>query len=144
MKSLSRLVLAAALATGVSCSSITPATINVGDQCFRCRRTIIETRLAAEIVDPNGLAYKFRSSGCLAKYLADHPEDNGTIFVTDFATGRMMQTADATFVPVLLDSTTGERDFRAYRTKIEAEKVAKELGVTATDWAGVREQAPRS
>ncbi len=141
MKQLPRLALALALAAGVSCSSITPVAVNVGDQCFRCRRQIAEPRLAAEIIDANRLAYKFRTSGCLARYLADHPSDTGTIFVTDFPTGRMMQTAEAAFVPVLIDPNTGERDYRAYKNKADADKAARELGATPVDWTAVLAKA---
>ncbi|MGE5244375.1 MAG: hypothetical protein ACM3SQ_09125 [Betaproteobacteria bacterium] len=137
MKLLSRVALALALAAGAACSSITPVAVNVGDQCFRCRRPILETRLAAEMVDSSRLAYKFRTTGCLAKYLVDHPSDTGTLFVTDFTSGKMMPTADATFVPVVLDPNTGESDYRAYRNKADADKAAQELHATALDWTTV-------
>jgi hypothetical protein len=142
MKPITRFALALLLASGVSCSSsLKPAAINVGDQCFRCRRPIVETRLAAEIIDANGLAYKFRGAGCLAKYLADHPSDSGTIFVTDFASGKMMQIAGMSFVPVIVDENTNEGDYRVYADKTEAATAAKALNVTPLDWQGVLSKA---
>lgn len=141
MRRLSRVALALALGAGVSCNSVTPTAVSVGDQCFRCRRTITETRLAAEMIDPSRLAYKFRTAGCLAKYLRDHPSETGSLFVTDFPSGRMLLAAQASFVPVVIDESTGERDYRAYGTKADAEQAARALRETPLDWHTVLAKA---
>ena len=49
-----------------ACSTISPVAIHDGDQCFRCRRPIVERTMAAELMDGNRFASKFRAPGCLA------------------------------------------------------------------------------
>jgi hypothetical protein len=115
--------------------------IHDGDQCFRCRRPIVEKAMAAELMDGNRFASKFRSSGCMAKYLADHPDETGTTFVADYATGKLMRPERLQFVPVLLNPNTGERDYRAYLQKADADRAAAELHSAPIDWKTVLEKA---
>lgn len=137
MKTLTGLALAATALLAVSCSSVKPLQVNAGDTCYACRRIILETRLAGEMVDPNGLAYKFRAPGCMAKYLSEHPNEKGTVFVTDFATGHMIDPARAVFVPVIIDENSMERDYRAYLRKADADAFAAQAKTTAVDWTAV-------
>ena len=121
----------------VSCTAtIAPVKINAGDQCFRCRRIIADTRLATEQIQ-GGLTSKYRAPGCMAKYLVAHPDEGGTLFVTDYATGKMIRPAEAIFVPALLDSLTGESDYRAYKDSADASAPARELATTLGDWQTV-------
>ena len=124
----------------LSCSSVRPVAIHEGDQCFRCRRPIAERAMAAEMMDGT-LPSKFRTSGCMAKYLADHPYETGTTFVTDYATGKFIGPARAWFVPVVTDAHTGERDYRAYGLKADADAAAAELHSAPVDWTTVLEKA---
>jgi hypothetical protein len=110
--------------TLMSCSSVAPIKVNAGDQCFRCRRTIQDARLAAETITPNGFVSKFRAPGCMAKYLVSHPDETGAIYVTDYTTGKMFSPEVGWFVPVLLNRDTGERDYRAYRNQADANSAA--------------------
>jgi hypothetical protein len=124
----------------LSCGSASPVKVNAGDQCFRCRRTIGDTRVAGEIVD-GGLATKYRGPGCLAKYLAAHADETGAIFVTDFTTGKMFQADRGSYVPVVVDPNTGETDYRAYKMKVAADEAARELKTAAIDWSTVISRA---
>jgi hypothetical protein len=132
-------VMAAAALT--SCSSITPVKVSAGDQCFRCRRAVVDERLAGETIDANGFVAKFRAPGCMAKYLVTHPSETGAEFVTDYATGKMISPDAAFFVPVVLDPNTGERDYRAYRLKPDANVAATGLGSAPVDWKTVLDKA---
>lgn len=123
-----------------SCSSIAPVKITAGEQCYRCRRTIVDERVAAEIISGSFVS-KFRAPGCMAKYMVDHPDDRGTIFVTDYTTGKMIAPQDAYFVPLTVNDATGERDYRAYRLKAIADLTAADLKTTAVDWKTVLERA---
>jgi hypothetical protein len=125
----------------LSCSSVRPMAIHDGDQCFRCRRPIVEKAMAAEMLDGNRFASKFRTSGCMAKYLADHPGETGTTFVTDYATGKWVRPDRALFVPVLLNGDTGERDYRVYLQKADADAAAAEFHSVPVDWTTVLEKA---
>lgn len=137
----SRLVLLGAASLLVSsCSAIAPVRINAGDQCFRCKRIISDTRLATEQIQ-GGLTSKYRAPGCMAKYLVAHPDEGGTLFVTDYATGKMIPPAEAIFVPVLLDRNTGEADYQAYKTSADASAAAQELATTPVDWQTVLDRA---
>jgi len=124
----------------LSCSSVKPIAIQDGDQCFRCRRPIVEKAMAAEMLD-GSFASKFRTSGCMAKYLAEHPNETGTTFVTDYATGKWVRPEQALFVPVVVNSDTGERDYRAYLQKAAADAAAAEVHSVPIDWTTVLEKA---
>jgi hypothetical protein len=123
-----------------SCSTIAPVKVSVGDQCFRCRRSIQDARLAGEVIGGSGFVAKFRAPGCMAKYLAAHPEETGTVFVTDYTTGKMVRPDTALFVPVVLDGNTGERDYRAYRVKAAADEAAIDAKTVPYDWKAVLEK----
>ena len=120
----------------LSCGSVQPIAIHDGDQCFRCRRPILEKSLAAELMD-GSLGSKFRTAGCMAKYLADHPGETGTTFVTDYPTGKLVRSDQALFVPILLNPDTGERDYRAFLQKADADAAAAELHAAPVDWPTV-------
>ena len=51
-----------------ACSSVPPVAIRAGDICEGCRRQIQDTKIAAEIVDARGLAMKFRTVSCMARF----------------------------------------------------------------------------
>ena len=124
----------------LSCSAIAPVKINAGDQCFRCRRTIVDTRLAAEKIE-GGFVSTYRAPGCMAKYLVAHPDETGRAFVTDYATGKMISPDHAVFVRVVMDRHTMERDYRAYKLRADADTAAAELGTTPVDWPTVLSSA---
>ena len=50
-----------------------PRHIGEGEICFRCHRVIADARLAAEMMDRN-LPTKYKTSGCMARYVAAHPD----------------------------------------------------------------------
>jgi hypothetical protein len=124
-----------------SCSSIAPVKVNAGDQCFRCRRTILDSRLAGEVIDGNGFVAKFKAPLCMAKYLVAHPEETGTVYVTDAVTGKMVPPESALFVPIVVNRDTGERDYAAYRYGADAEHAALGANTVPRTWAAVREAA---
>jgi len=136
---------AAGIAMGVllvlSYGSVRPVAIQAGDQCFRCRRPIADRAMASELMDGNRLASKFRAPGCLAKYLADHPDETGVTFVTDFATGKWIRPEQAHFVRVVVNRDTGESDYRAFINPADAAAAALELHATPVDWKTVRANA---
>jgi hypothetical protein len=70
-----RWLIVAASLFALGCSSVQPLKIAAGDRCFRCGRTIEDVRLAGEVIDKRGHALKFRTAGCMAKYLAGQPAD---------------------------------------------------------------------
>jgi hypothetical protein len=140
MKAVRILLFGLAPVIALSCSSIAPVKINAGDQCFRCRRTITDPKVATEMID-GSFATKYRGPGCMAKYLVAHPDETGRLLVTDFTSGAMIAPTTATYVPVIVDEKTREGDYRAYALKTEAEKAARALNATPIDWATVLEQA---
>jgi hypothetical protein len=126
----------------IACATIKPAKITAGDQCFRCRRTITDTNLAAERV--TAFVEKFRAPGCMAKYLVAHPDETGPIFVTDYGTGKMISPDQALFVPIVLDAITGETDYRAYHLKVEADQAAIVFHTVPVDWQTVLDRAKQA
>jgi len=124
-----------------SCSAVAPVKVAMGDQCFRCRRPILSERVATESIDTNGFVSKFRGPGCMAKYLVAHPDQKATLFVTDFATGKMVPPEAAFYVREVVDRNTGETDYRAYRDQAEANHAAAELQAKYVRWNEVLDKA---
>src|SRR5436190_293936 len=138
MRPFSVIACAAVSMAAIACSSLQPVKIAAGDQCFRCRRVIVDTRMAAETIGRSGgLVSKFKAPGCMATYLANHPPGDDAVFVTDFTTGKMIPPERARFVPMIVNRDTGERDFYAYLDPREADAAALEFRSSATDWQGV-------
>jgi hypothetical protein len=102
-----------------------PVAVQIGDRCLRCRQSIGDTRVAAEIVDTMRAPFPFRTAGCLAKYIKANPEMSyEAIFVTDHNTGRMLAASDAWFVPTALAAPDGKGtrpDYVAFRSRADAE-----------------------
>jgi len=137
-----RLAISAIVAlTLVGCSSVRPVAIKSGETCYGCRQVIVDTKLAAEMIDTQGHAFKFRTVGCLAKYLRDHPGETlaGT-WVTDYNTGRFVPTANATYVRAVIDENTMERNYYAFRSAQDAATFAQEKSSAAVDWLAVQRQ----
>jgi copper chaperone NosL len=130
------LVLAIALLAG-SCTPVKPVAIHSGDLCFRCRRSIDQPKLAGEIVDARGRAFKFRTVKCMATYLAAHDEELKGIFAVDQTSGDFVQVESATFVPATIDSRTGEQDYLAFGSAAEATRVARTERQPTLDWPAI-------
>jgi hypothetical protein len=125
----------------ISCTSVAPVKIVAGDQCFRCKRSIHDERIAAERIDGNYFAAKFRGPGCMAKYIVVHPDPGASVFVTDYASGKLIAPGNALFVPVVVDRQTNESEYRAYRQQADAEAAAVDLHATPLTWDAVLDKA---
>jgi hypothetical protein len=139
MRAAQTLLAAVAGAALIGCTSLAPVKVNAGDQCFRCRRTIQDARLAGETIDHNGFVSKFRAPGCMAKYLVNHQEDKSAVYVTDYTTGKMFRPESVWFVPVVVNRDTGERDYRAYRQESDAIAAALDVHAAPMRWSAVIE-----
>jgi hypothetical protein len=127
--------------TMLSCSSVAPVKVVAGDQCFRCRRIIHDERIAAERIDGNYFAAKFRGPACMAKYIVGHPDPGASVFVTDYGSGKMIAPTNALFVPVVVDRQTNETEYRAYRQEADAVAAAAGLHVMPVTWDAVLDKA---
>ena len=141
MRAYAILLIGAGALLTLSCGSVSPIAIHDGDQCFRCRRPIVERATASELMDGNRFGSKFRAPGCMAKYLAAHPDETGTTFVTDYATGKWVRPDRALFVPVIVNRSTGESDYHAFANKADAAAAAAESHTEPIDWAAVLKNA---
>src|ERR1041384_3762028 len=134
-----RIVLGALMVSVVACSSVAPVKVESGEVCFRCRRVIADSRLAAETID-RSLVSTFKTSGCVAKYLAQHPADASFVFVTDFKTGKLVTPSNALFVPTF-NRDNGEKDYIAYADRAAADSEAFSRGTRAVTWTSVVDEA---
>jgi NosL protein len=125
----------------VSCSSVSPVKVEAGDRCYRCRRSISDERVAGEAIYGPQFVAKFRGPGCMAKYLVAHPDEKPVLFVTDYASGKMIAPQGAFYVSEVLDRNTGESDYRAYQEQADAAAFAAETHATLVAWNAVLEQA---
>jgi hypothetical protein len=133
-----RWLIVAAGVLAVGCSSVKPLPVVSGDRCFRCQRPIDDLKLAGEMIDEGGHAFKFRSPGCMAKYLAEHPgEHYKGLFVTDHNTGKFIKASDATFARVPLSRISVEKDYVAFGHAEDAEALAKQENGTTMAWDAV-------
>ena len=131
-----KLALAAVLFVAAgACSSVSPRPIRAGELCFRCKRVIVDTRVAAQTID-GGLASNFRSPGCVARYLAGHPSEQSVVFVTDYESSKLVPVASAVFVQTL-NRDTGEVDFAAYTDQKAAAIEAAKRNTSPVAWAAV-------
>src|SRR5689334_8152895 len=83
-----------------------PDTIGEGEVCYRFHRVITNARLAAEMMDRN-LPTKYKTPGCMARYVAAHPNTGSRYYVTDFSSGGLIDAEHAFFVPVVINDKTG-------------------------------------
>jgi hypothetical protein len=121
------------------CSSVKPVAINAGEPCYRCQRVIEEPKMAAELVDDNGQARKFKTPACLATFLKDNPDEKAHIYVTDYASGELFPVQTALFVRIKLsEGEKVERDFVAFKNLADAKAAAEMNTSRAVDWAAVR------
>jgi hypothetical protein len=129
------------LAVIVGCSSVAPVSVRVGDVCESCRRPIQDVKIAAEVVPPAGqLPLKFRTVSCMARYLHEHSDTQGEVFVTDYATNRLIQARSAVFVKSEIDPNTKELDYFAFGDVRAAVAFGKKVGGTGTDWPAIRQR----
>lgn len=122
------------------CASVKPVPISAADLCFRCQRPIVETRLAGEVINSNGIAMKFRTVQCMATFLAERPQPVRVIYVTDYLTGKPIRAGSATFVRTVIDERTGERDYMAFSRVQDALAHAKR-GARPVDWSTILRDA---
>jgi hypothetical protein len=136
MKPRAMLVLASLLLA--ACSGLSPVPIQSGDKCFRCRRPISDLRIAAEIVDQDGRAFKFRTSGCMAKFLKEHPQEGARVFVVDYPTGRLVKAEGAIFIPTMMgEGPERALDYSAYALTESAREAAAREKTTPVSWDDV-------
>lgn len=141
MRTAASIVVGVILLVIVSCSSVRPVAIRAGDLCEGCRRPIQNVKIAAEIVPPdNRLPLKFRSVTCMARYLHEHGMESGTVFVTDFEKGRLIQARSAIFVKSEIDENTKELDYYAFGDVPSAVAFGKKSGGSATDWPAIMQR----
>lgn len=134
MKSRAMLVVAGLLLAG--CSGPQPVQVGAGDLCFRCRKPIVEVRYAGELIDKEGRAFKFRTIGCMSKFLKAHPaEEFAGMFATDFASGRMVKVSAVKFVPTMMgEGPMRAIDYVAYYSDSGATEAAQREKTQPVTW----------
>jgi copper chaperone NosL len=137
MKSRAMLVMAGLVFA--ACSGPQPVQVVAGDVCFQCRKMIVEPRYAAEVIDSEGRAFKFRTAGCMARFFKANPgEQFAGVFATDFATGRMVKVSAVQFVPTMMgEGRDRTMDYVAYYAKETADDAARRANTAPVDWQKV-------
>ncbi len=138
-----RTAIALMVVLAAGCSTLPPAPIAVGDVCVRCSRVIRNTRLAGEIVDSGGLAWKFRTAECMAKYMTSKNPDAAAVYVTDYSSGRLVKATAVTFVPslILVEGKDKTREYVAYYNSSAAREAAAREKTTPIEWDQLLEVA---
>jgi len=135
------LALAALVAAG--CSSLPPTPISANDVCFRCSRTIGDTKFAGEIIDSGGRAFKFKTPACMAKFIVTQNPDAAAIYVTDFQSGRLVRATAVMFVPTMVGEQYKKKElsYMAFSSSKTAREVAAREKTTPVEWEQVLETA---
>ncbi len=138
MKSRATLLMAV-LVLIAGCSGVQPVQIAAGDVCFECRRAVAEPRIATELIDQDGRAFKFHSAGCMARFLKKNPaQQSKGIFATDYATGRMVKVSAVKFVPTMIgEGRERTLDYVAYYAAESAAEAAAKEKTEPVNWDGV-------
>ena len=136
MRALAVVALASIL---VSCAAPPkPTNVALGEACWRCKRPINNDRIAAEQVGPNGLAAKFRTIHCMSTWLAQQPKaPEGWLYVANYERGGWIRANSASYVRVIVDRNTMERDFIAFADASRAAEAARTNNSTVVGWDAV-------
>ncbi len=120
------------------CASVTPVPIGSGDVCANCRQAITETKLAAEAIDSGGVVLKFRTVGCMARFLNGKNDKMQGVFVTDYTSGRFLRAQSATFVHHVINPNSMERDYAAFGNLRDAVEFGKKQQSSPVDWLAIQ------
>lgn len=134
-----RWLIVAASLLAVGCSSVKPLPIVVGDRCFNCQRPIDDIKVAAEAIDEGGHAFKFRTPGCMARFMAERKGDTYKgVFVADYTTGKLIPASSASFAKIAINPTTSsEKDYVGFGSAKAAGEAAGKEGGAALEWDAV-------
>jgi len=97
---MTRAVIVASFALLVACAAdeLRPADLQPGTACAYCRMTLVDPKLASQIVAPGEEPRVFDDFGCLRAYIASHPQsERSLVFVADHSTGEWIPERDAVF-----------------------------------------------
>lgn len=116
-----------------------PVDVVLGEACERCKRPIIDERIAAERIGANGFALKFRTIHCLSTWLGKREgADQGFVYVADFGKKEGWVRADrASFVRAIVNPNSMERDFIAFSDPARAAEAARKHNSAVVGWADV-------
>lgn len=118
-------------ALALSCQSGGPQEVKLGsDQCENCKMTITDAKYATELITEKGRLYKFDDLKCMQDYSTSNTEKsrNAKTYVTDFNTGKFIETSAATIIQGGSIKSPMGGNYRAYADKAAAEKAKAETG----------------
>ncbi len=89
-----------ALGCAIGCGGGAPVAVSLqpGTPCSHCRMTVLDQKLASQLLAPGEEPRFFDDLGCLTAYLAAHPAEPRTrAFVADHMTGAWVDAARAAY-----------------------------------------------
>lgn len=136
MRALAVLALASILA---GCSTpLKPVNVSLGEACTRCKQPISNERIAAEQVSPNGWASKFRTVHCMTTWIAQQPTaPKGWMYVANYDRGGWIRADRASYVRVVINPNTLEKDFIAFTDPRRAAEAARVNQSEVVSWQAV-------
>jgi copper chaperone NosL len=85
------------LIAGCASGPPAPVALQPGTPCTHCRMTVLDAKLAAQLVGAGEEPRFFDDIGCLAAYLGGHPSDGATAYVADHASGQWIEASHAVY-----------------------------------------------
>jgi len=128
-------------AAALACAAPGPAPIAFGAAaCDHCHMTIVDQRVAAELVTRTGKVYAFDDAGCLARFAVGgtvQPAQVHSAWVTDFRhPGSLIPAQDAIFLRTDSVRTPMSSNLVAV-PRAAGDSLQAALGGTLLDWAAV-------
>lgn len=91
-------VLLIAIAIAACARGVAPMALQPGTPCSHCRMTVLDAKLAAQLLAPGEEPRFFDDIGCLAAYLAAHSASAGAAaYVADHASGVWVEASRAVY-----------------------------------------------
>ena len=120
------------LLTGCTGDALAPVALQSGTACANCRMTVLDAKLASQIVAPGEEPRFFDDLGCLAAYLRAHAgnHDGGRTYVADHASGAWIPAERAVYSRDPSVATPMDSHLLAYRddTARTADGAGRQIG----------------
>ena len=85
------------LIAGCASGPPAPVALQAGTPCSHCRMTVLDAKLAAQLLAAGEEPRFFDDIGCLAAYLGAHPSEDATAYVADHGSGHWIEASRAIY-----------------------------------------------
>lgn len=106
--------------------ALEPVPLLPEDMCDYCKMAISEKRYAAELIDPEGRAFRFDDIGCMTNFIRRGSSKASAYFVMDFDERQWIRAEDAYYVRSSEFTTPMNGNVVAFKNESRARQAADE------------------